>query len=131
MVLSSRIRLARNVDKAPFPNKIDNKNGRDIIYRIENEFYKEVGKDTFKTIYLWNLEKEINSLLEKHIISFNLINNIDKAAIIIDSSEENSIMINEEDHIRIQSITKGFNLEKAFEKANQIDNMIEKCKFSL
>ncbi len=35
-------------------------------------------------------------------------------------------MINEEDHIRIQSITKGFNLEKAFEKANQIDNMIEK-----
>lgn len=47
-------------------------------------------------------KKEINSLLEKHIISFNLINNIDKAAIIIDSSEENSIMINEEDHIRIQ-----------------------------
>ncbi|MCS4483564.1 hypothetical protein JQ038_17730 [Clostridium botulinum] len=71
-------------------------------------------------------KKEINSLLEKHIISFNLINNIDKAAIIIDSSEENSIMINEEDHIRIQSITKGFNLQKAFEKANQIDNMIEK-----
>ncbi|WP_409069049.1 protein arginine kinase [Clostridium sp. FAM 1755] len=127
MVLSSRIRLARNIDKAPFPNKIDNKNGRDIIYKIENEFYKEVTKDEFKTIYLWNLEKkEINSLLEKHIISFNLINNIDKAAVIIDSSEENSIMINEEDHIRIQSITKGFNLEKAFEKANGIDNMIEK-----
>ncbi|MCR1935652.1 protein arginine kinase [Clostridium tepidum] len=127
MVLSSRIRLARNIDKAPFPNKIDNKNGRDIVYKIENEFYKEAIKDEFKTIYLWNLEKkEIDSLLEKHIISFNLINNIDKAAVIIDNSQENSIMINEEDHIRIQSITKGFNLEKAFHKANKIDNMIEK-----
>ncbi|EJO5349195.1 protein arginine kinase [Clostridium botulinum] len=127
MVLSSRVRLARNIQNAPFPNKIDNKNGRDVIYKIENEFYKEVEKDKFKTIYLWNLEKkEINSLLEKHIISFNLINNINKAAIIIDKSEKNSIMINEEDHIRIQSITNGLNLEKALEKANYIDDLIEK-----
>lgn len=126
MVLSSRVRLARNIEKAPFPNKIDSKNGRDIIYKIEEEFYKSASKDKYNTLYLWNLrDEDINSLLEKHIISFNLINNKEKAAVIVDSSEKNSIMLNEEDHIRIQSITEGFNLEDAFKKANEIDNIIE------
>lgn len=127
LVLSSRIRLARNLNKIPFPHKLNIDRGKEVVRLIENAFYtSSYNKDEFKTIYLW--EKDglpKNVFLDKHLISKSLLNNSDTAAFILDKNETVSIMINEEDHIRMQCITAGFNLEEVYNLSNNIDNLLE------
>lgn len=74
--------------------------------------------------------KEVNSLkrqelVEKHLMSTNLLNNYTKGALIVSKDKEMSIMVNEEDHIRIQCIKNGLNLDEAFENASNIDDFLE------
>ncbi|MDP4178762.1 MAG: protein arginine kinase [Bacillota bacterium] len=127
LVLSSRIRLARNIDKVPFPIRIDEEKGKELIKDVENVFYisPEI-KEDYITNYLWNLDEVTdNSFLEKHLISPRLINNYKKSAFILNKDQTVSIMLNEEDHIRLQCITAGLNLEEAFKDANKLDDIIE------
>lgn len=127
LVLSSRIRLARNIDKTPFPSRIDEEKGKELIKDVENAFYisPEI-KENYVTNYLWNLDEITdNSFLEKHLISPRLISNYKKSAFILNKDQTVSIMLNEEDHIRLQCITAGLNLEDAFKNANELDDIIE------
>jgi len=127
VVISSRIRLARNIKNIPFPNKLDEEQGKDLVKKVEDAFYisPEI-EDKFKTIYLWqNEHTRNNTYLEEHLISQKLINNSKQAAFILNKNETVSIMINEEDHLRLQSITGGFNLEETLEYANKIDDLLE------
>lgn len=127
LVLSSRIRLARNIDKIPFPSRIDKEKGKELIKDVENVFYisPEI-KEDYITNYLWNLDEVTdNSFLEKHLISPRLISNYKKSAFILNKDQTVSIMLNEEDHIRLQCITAGLNLEEAFKDANKLDDIIE------
>lgn len=127
LVLSSRIRLARNVNKRPFPHMLKEGEGREIVKLVEDAFYSSsFSSQSYKTSYLWersNISNEVS--LEKHLISKNLIDNSNKAAFILDKDETVSIMINEEDHVRIQCITSSLNLEEAYDFADKIDNLLE------
>lgn len=127
LVLSSRIRLARNIDKMPFPHKLSIEKGREIVPLVEDAFYRSVHmREEYVTNYLCDRDIIANQVyLERHLISKNLINNSDKAAFIIDKNETVSVMINEEDHIRIQCITSSLNLEEAYDLSNKIDNLLE------
>lgn len=127
LVLSSRIRLARNLSKVPFPHKLDDEDGKRLIKKIEEAFYTSSHTENeFKTIQLWEKNTVDNEVfLEKHLISRNLLDNTNKAAFIKDENETISIMINEEDHIRIQCITSGFNLEEVYDLSSKIDNLLE------
>ncbi len=127
IVISSRIRLARNLSNVKFPHRLDIEDAKDIIKKVENVFYKdEFNTERYKTKELWNRTEEENIIdFEKHIISKKLLNNSSKAAYIVNKDETVSIMINEEDHIRIQCITAGFNLEKAYDMADKIDDLLE------
>ncbi len=127
IVLSSRIRLARNIKNHPFPNKLNENQGKDIVKKVEEAFYlsPEI-EERFDTIYLWQNDDISNqSYLEKHLISRKLIMNSSEAAFILDKDETVSIMINEEDHIRLQSITGGLNLKEALEYATKLDDLLE------
>lgn len=127
VVISSRVRLARNIKNIPFPNKLDEAKGRKVVKRVEEAFYSSAHmKDEYKSIYLWDNDDISNiSYLERHLISNKLINNKNKAAFILSKDETSSIMINEEDHMRIQSITGGLNLKEAYEYTNKLDDLIE------
>lgn len=127
LVLSSRIRLARNLKEMPFPHKLEDDKRKEIIKLVESAFYTfSNNHDEFKTIYLWDKDISVNeAFLEKHLISKKLLDNQSSAAFIVDKNETASIMINEEDHIRIQSITAGFSLEDALDLSNKIDNLLE------
>jgi protein arginine kinase len=127
IVLSSRIRLARNISNMPFPHKLSQQKGRELVKIVEDALFssKEIG-DTFKSIHLWENDAiENRTYFEKHLISYNLLNNKETGAVILNNDETISIMINEEDHIRIQCITAGMNLNEAYEIANNIDNILE------
>lgn len=127
IVLSSRIRLARNISKVPFPDRLSNEQGRQIVNNISNKFLSDKNtKEKFRCIYLWENDKNSNvEYLERHLISKKLIENRSKSAFLLNENETISIMLNEEDHIRLQGISNGFNLMNAYEELNKIDDILE------
>lgn len=128
IVLSSRIRLARNLDNALFPTLASNEEAKEIIGLFEGKFagkeFKDRGKLEFLKMYeLQPIEKRV--LMEKHLISPHLAEDSNLGACLLSENEEISIMINEEDHIRIQCLFPGLQLKEALEAANTLDDWIE------
>lgn len=129
IVISSRVRLARNLRNYLFPSLITETEVEHLINDV-NEIIK---KDDIKKSSNMNLflMKDINefqkkALVEKHLISLNLANESRNAAVIVSDDESISIMIGEEDHIRIQCIFPGLQIYEAGLLANRIDDNIEK-----
>lgn len=122
VVVSSRIRLARNLNKIAFPTRLSKEKGRIVRDKII-EAIEPV--DNFK-VYPMNVltNKDAMVMHEKHLISRNLVENKDFGAVCVNIDETVSVMINEEDHIREQCILRGLSLEKAFDTLNKIDNTL-------
>jgi protein arginine kinase len=128
LIMTSRVRFARNLDRIAFPHKISSEQGKELVRKVEAAF-RDSGfrKGEFSTVRLWEQDKvSQTSYFEKHLISSSLLNNSSKGAVMISSDSSESIMINEEDHIRIQCIRPGYNLEEAFKAANRIDDQLDK-----
>lgn len=127
VVISTRIRLARNLAEYPFPHKLknDEKQAREIAELLELPL-KHI--DDFQRFYLNETDEEQLALLkENYLISQSLIDHKEIAAVYINPSETVSVMINEEDHLREQYYTKGFQLYKAYEYLSGIDDVIGDC----
>ena len=122
-VISTRVRLARNVEGYPFPSHLKSeKQAKEIIRLVSAGLLR---LDEFKLIYMDKItEAEAASLMENHLISPNLIRNRRFSAALINSDRNVSVMINEEDHLREQSIVKGLDLRLAYETMSKIDNSI-------
>ncbi|MBS7299365.1 MAG: protein arginine kinase [Eubacteriales bacterium] len=127
IMVSTRVRLARNVAKYPFPNVMTKQDidgaKQDIISALENE-KAVVGELKFTEMTDTDIS-ERQVLMERHLISSELVEK-SNAAVAVSADEELSIMLMEEDHIRIQSIMGGFALKEAYELANKADDAIEK-----
>ncbi len=118
IVISTRIRLARNFAAYPFPHKMDDAQAEDIVTLVR-EGLKEL--DDFTEYNLTSLTKEEGvKLQEKHLVSAALLKSEEGAAF-VSADECISIMVNEEDHLREQYICKGFDLWKAYERISGID----------
>lgn len=127
IVVSSRVRLARNFDKYNFPIRLSNDAD---AKQIQREVFSVVNfGNNFMFYSLKNMDNnQILKFLERHLISRELIENKDIAGFCINKNEDKIIMINEEDHIREQCIKKGFALELAYDELQDIDdNILEKC----
>lgn len=130
-VVSTRIRLARNLDGYPFPSHLkDERQAKEIIRLVS------AAASRLYEFKLYNMdaisEEEATSLMENHLISPNLIKSKRKSAALINRREESvSIMINEEDHLREQCILKGLDLRRAYDVMSEIDNRIaDSIKFA-
>ncbi|OZM55874.1 protein arginine kinase [Lottiidibacillus patelloidae] len=128
IVLSSRVRLARNLSNYPFPIIASEKQEEEILQvienKIENSMYEGIG--TISLHKLANMERiEKNVLVEKHLISPNLANESKHGAVLLSKNEAVSIMLNEEDHIRIQCLFSGLRLSEALTLASGIDDWLE------
>lgn len=129
IVLTSRIRLARNIQDVKFPLLFSREAADNVIQQVENSLLKHSNQpfgemELLAMNELNTLEKRV--LVEKHLISPQLAEQSPYGAVILSEDEEISIMINEEDHIRIQCIKPGLQIEEAFKEANTIDDLIEK-----
>ncbi|MBU3196881.1 protein arginine kinase [Clostridium algidicarnis] len=127
MVLSSRVRLARNITGVAFPHKLELEEAKALAKNIEDTFYEvEKDKGNFKDIDLWKVDlNQGRNYIEKHLISPNLLASKDKSAFLLSEDETISLMINEEDHLRIQCISSGFDIREAYKIANRIDDDLE------
>lgn len=125
IVLSSRIRLARNFESIPFPNNAS----RDDLQKVINLVKKTLNDKKDPKLYYINInelpEVEKQLLVEKNLTSPAHIKKDAEAGLFLNDKEDICIMINEEDHLRIQSLKPGLQLEKCWEKANQIDDILE------
>lgn len=123
VAISSRIRLARNVSGFNFFTKLRDES--DAIFIIESVKRALDKFGEFDLMSLKNLTlNECNSLLERHIISKELIENKDISAVALSPDEHLIVMLNEEDHIREQCIFEGFNLYKPFREIKRLDDLI-------
>ena len=128
IVLSSRIRLARNIDQFQFSFLNSSEEALKVIEtvksRIKKGSFANTGNmDLLMMDELQPLQKRI--LVEKHLISPHLAENANHGACLLSENEEISIMINEEDHIRIQCLYPGLQLLEALNTAFQIDDWLE------
>ena len=129
IVISTRIRLARNIEDYPFPCKLDTKTRTALNKKIGDAV---CGRENLEFIEMKTLtQPQIVSLAEKHLISPEFASSYDGRALLLSDSEGISIMLCEEDHIKIQVMKPGLSLETAYAEADRIDDELnEKFVFA-
>ncbi|AQQ51738.1 protein arginine kinase [Planococcus lenghuensis] len=128
IAMSTRIRLARNLTDYLFPyafSEAEAKKVDETVSAVLENTGKEIG-NSFTHIDIRetpDLKRQI--LVEKHLISPLLARGESPGSVLLSKNEELSVMVNEEDHLRIQSLQPGFRLQEAYEKANDLDSLLE------
>ena len=126
VIISTRIRFARNIKEFPFPSKL----GVPERIRVNNILEKAIldcKEYDFKFIEMKTMSQlQAVSLAERHLVSPEFASSGDGRALIITEDESVSIMLCEEDHIRLQVMKAGLSLEEAYKEADEIDNAISK-----
>jgi protein arginine kinase len=123
IIISSRVRLARNLKDFSF-ERIENKENLLSILKTVTDAIRQVSKlDGFVSLKMHTLSiTERSMLMERRHISPNFIRNDRPRGAVIGPDEEVSLMINEEDHIRIQTMQPALGLFKAWKSAQSVDN---------
>ncbi len=126
IVISHRIRLARNLVDYKFPVKMNQQEAYEVIRHLKVELAQLIGYD-FDFIELEAISDiEKQKLVETHLIS-PLLSQIHLPTMVICNKERDiSIMINEEDHIRVQCMQGGQSIQKTWETASKLDDDIGK-----
>lgn len=124
VVLSSRVRLARNITEFKFPNKYSKEESKKVLDKIR-EIMPSLGYG-LKFIELKDIDDITKvSLIEKHLISPDFaMSKKENTAMLINEDENICIMINEEDHIRMQVFSAGFDIENLMNLAVEIDEKL-------
>ena len=126
IVISSRVRLARNLADFPFINRATPQD----LARIEKILHERIERVATENELLYvdlsKLEKvDRQFLVERHLISREHAEGQAARAVAIDCREKFSLMVNEEDHLRIQVMQSGLDLNSVWEQVNRIDDLIE------
>ncbi len=131
IAVTTRIRLARNIRALPYPSRMSVEAAQKLIDDVWSSFDNSPLKESltmYKMSDLSDVEKK--ALIEKHLISTELAKSHIPSVAIISSDEKISIMVNEEDHIRLQVFEDGLEAEKAYDTAKKIEALLsEKLTF--
>jgi len=125
-ILSSRMRLARNLTHYPFYKKLSPDNAAAIVKDVEGVVDKincQQPDNPLSAQDLRPIDQQI--LLVKHILSPKYLDTKVAKGVFVDMHQNASIMVNEEDHVRIQAVYPGNNLPQAFSAANALDDLLE------
>lgn len=123
IVLSSRLRLARNLEQFPFPLKQTESTANAVLERVEKMVQNTPELKFYRLKDFPALQRQV--LVEKHLISPEHAHDPEKKGLIINEAGSISIMVNEEDHLRLQCFASGLELEKLWDVADQLDDKIE------
>lgn len=127
VVLSSRVRLARNFEDIPFPTMMNDVWAQESVRRTAEAVAALDDAQGYRLLTLSQLDnKNRQRLVEEHLISRDLAANAQEAAVLLNAENTVSIMVNEEDHLRIQAIAPGAQVEKVARKAREVDDAMEK-----
>lgn len=125
IVISSRTRLARNLEKIPFSHWASKKQLEDVLATVK----EAVESTNFLKSAIFLRLKDVNEidrlfLVERHLMSLDHTKDVLYKGLVVDPKEIVSIMINEEDHLRIQVLQSGFNIREAWRIIDEIDTAL-------
>lgn len=127
VVSSTRVRLARNLKRLPFPDRAGPEEREQVAERVRDAM-ENSNSVLSKDVRFMDLEElsreEAVSLVERRLVSPEFISERQGRALLLSSDESISIMINEEDHLRIQVLREGQALSEALETADRIDTLL-------
>jgi protein arginine kinase len=125
IVISSRIRLARNLARVPFPHWAK-KEELEEVSRLAKSAFEQTeplkGNLFLQLEELDSIDKQF--LVERHLMSNEHAIRSSQKALLINEDENVAIMVNEEDHLRIQAMESGFDLDATWNAVNTIDNRL-------
>lgn len=129
VVLSSRVRVARNIQGYPFPGRAGSEDRGDILDRVRatvSRIDSLAGASVWEVRELDEMSREI--LIERHLISRELLSRTESSAagraLILADDRPAGLMVNEEDHLRIQALAAGFELESAWRRVDRLDEEV-------
>ena len=123
VIVSSRVRLARNYADIPFSPQMDEGWAAETIGRASEAMMDE--GNAYELVRMAQLcEDERKQLVEHHLVSYDLLRFEPVSAALISAEKTVSIMINEEDHLRIQGLLEGMQLAKVAELAFSVDDKL-------
>ena len=125
IVMSSRVRLARNLAAWTFPGKSSKKDLEEVLKAFGeavNRISALKGSTLFQMTELDQVDRQM--LVERHLMSHEHASNPEGKGLLVAAEEVVSIMVNEEDHLRIQVMRSGLNLSEAWDIINAIDDAL-------
>ncbi len=127
-VVSTRVRLARNLTGLPFPGTMRAEQAVEVVARLRRLIEspgRQTGPKAMRVLAMVELPTvDRLALVESHLISPDLANKRE-GAVALAEDQSVAIMINEEDHVRIQCLLAGLQLEEAWRLASQIDDWLD------
>ncbi len=125
MVVSSRIRLARNLKKYPFPARLTDASADEMKQELHG-LLTDYPTESFDFLEMKNVSSvQAGAMMEEHLISPEFARERDRSALFLGRSKRLSVMINEEDHLRIQAMGPGACLEDLYREINALDDYID------
>ncbi len=128
VVISTRLRLARNLNGYPFPHIMSDEQKQEVNEKVRDALLNgnSTLRDSFKYIEAEKLTAcQLAGLVERHLVSPEFAQNPKGRALLLMNDESVSIMLNEEDHVRIQVMGSGLDLEGLYDMADKIDTLLD------
>jgi len=123
IVLSTRVRLARNLKEVPFTHRAREEQMAMVYSSVVSAVRKTPALVTSTALQMRELTPlDRQFLVERHLISHDLADNGRLRGLLLVPDESVSAMVNEEDHLRLQALSSGFQLRSAWEAVNAIDD---------
>ncbi len=127
IVLSSRIRLARNIKGFPFAIKMKDKDREELLEIVKKAVEKV---DILREREYIDISKidpvKAQALLERHLVSPDFLSARHPRGVFVSKDQTISLMVNEEDHLRFSVFAPGLGFDVAYKKINEIDDELNK-----
>lgn len=125
IAITTRVRLARNLENRKFPTHPDQTERREVLEEIRRAIYSLPDGDK----YVWyELDEQIpldrRLLMERHLISRELADGSGPRAVAVNRESSLAVMINEEDHLRMQCLMSGLSVQEAYDRVNRLDDLL-------
>ncbi len=126
LVISSRVRLARNLPDIPYGNVADDRQKAQVADRLQDAIDSLRPGLNLDTVHLEEIDQiQRQVLVERHLISRELALGSGPRVVSYDEHEAISLMGNEEDHLRIQVVKSGYRLEEAWSEMDQLEKALD------
>lgn len=125
IAVSTRVRLARNLAGKKFPTHPDSGDRRAVLDEVRFAIRSTPGGDKFQWCELDDqVQLERRLLMERHLISRELADGVGPRAVAYDPERSLAVMVNEEDHLRLQCILSGLSVQEAYDRVNRLDDQL-------
>ena len=125
LIVSSRIRLARNWKKYPFPGKLSSEQAEEMKNAFRDLFHA-YPEEEFDFLDMKNVsEVQAGAMMEDHLISPEFARRKEHSALLLGKKKRLSVMVNEEDHLRLQAVSAEESLSDLYGQISALDDYLD------